>query len=218
MNQLAPLPEYDHASLWPHTKTLSSSQVLSYLKDPAEFYAEYKYGDKRSSPAMEIGRIFSAAYADRTLDPTPYLLANGCKPKFVALFKEALGKFPVIKDSLPEFPMMGEVGEWKIRVTLDDFKYAMGLIIENKTGKKVWDEERVATSPQLTLQFWSYHNKHGKMPKQVLLNWWNTGITSYVDVRSFKVKRTKEEIAECQELLERVIENIEAGNFSEPII
>lgn len=212
------LPEYDHDSLWPNTKTLSSSQVLSYLKDPEEFYATYFLGNRRNTPAMQFGRIFSAAYADRNLDYAPHLRECGNGEKVIRWFAEALAKFPVIKGSLPEFPMIGTIGEWSIRATLDDFKYSMGLIIENKTGKVPWTQERVDSSPQLTIQWWAYFNKHAKHPKQFLLNWWNTKITSSVQIKSFKVKRTMEEIKECEELLVKVIEGIEAGNFSEPII
>lgn len=218
MKELAPLPDYDLATLWPHTKTLSSSQVLDYLKDPKEFYAVYKYGDKRSSHAMDVGRIFSAAYADRKLDYAAYLREIGCKQKFIDLFGQALAKFPVVHKSLPEFPMIADVGEWSIRATLDDFLYKQGLIIENKTGKMPWTQSRVDSSPQLTIQWWAYWKKHGKHPKQVILNWWNTGITSYVDIKTFKVKRNVEQLKDCEELLAAVVANIEAGNFTNAII
>lgn len=215
---LAPLPAYDLASLYPNTKVLSSSQVLTYLKDPSEFYRVYHYGQKQESQAMEIGRIFSAAYADRTLDYKPYLAAAGCNQRFIELFEKALAKFPVLNGSQPEYPMIGKIGEWGVRATLDDLHESQGIVIENKTGKKAWNQERVDASPQLTIQWWAYVNQLGTSPKKFLLNWWNTGIVSSPRIETFKVKRTKTQLRDCEDLLSRVIENIEAGNFTNPII
>lgn len=206
------------ATLWPHTKTLSSSQVLTYLKDPAEFYRCYYYGVKQESQAMQIGRIFSAAYADRKLDFYAHLIAAGVGQKFINLFGQALVKFPVIKGSLPEFPMTAKLGKWTIRATLDDFHFKQSLIIENKTGKVAWTQQRADASPQVTIQCWAFWKRHARLPKRVILNWWNTRITSYPHVETFITKRSVTEVKDCEALLMSVIENIEAGNFSNPII
>ena len=219
MKPLKPLPEYDLASLYPNTKVLSSSQVVTYLKDPKEFYITYLNGVTKRSLPMDVGRIFSAAYADRSLDYAAYLTEIGCKAKFIGLFGQALSKFPVIRGSIPEFPMIGRLGNgWEIRATLDDYHHKQGLIIENKTGKMPWTQERADQSPQVTIQEWTCWNKHGKMPKRVIVNWWNTGITSYPHVETYITSRSLAQLKDCEELMEEVVTNIEAGNFSNPII
>ncbi len=214
---LKPLPEYDSASLWPNTKVLSSSQIIAYLKDPKEFYITYKNGVTKTSQPMQIGRIFSAAYADRGLDYASHLREAGCSAKFIKLFGEALVKFPIIKGSKPEWPMVAKINGWEIRATLDDYHPKLGLIIENKTGQSLWTKERADDSPQITIQAWALWKRSKKKANRIILNWWNTK-RIYADVKSFETSRSLTQLKECEELLKLVIENIEAENFSNPII
>lgn len=218
METLTPLPAYDLASLWPHANALSSSQLVEYLKDPAEFYIRYANGVGKDSQAMQIGRIFSAAYADRKLNYEPHLREAGCDQRFITLFGQALAKFPIIKGGKPEYPMKCKVNGWTIRATLDDIHIPSAIIIENKTGKVKWTEARAHTSPQISIQSFCFWKKHDKLPKHTQVNWWNTGIKSHAHIETFITKRSVSQLKDCEELVVEVIENIKAGNFSNPII
>lgn len=215
---LPPLPEYDSKSIYPNEKALSSSQFLLYEKDPQAFWLKYALGARGdSSQAMDIGRIFSAAYADRSLPFAHYLEEAGCKPKFILQFGEALAKFPVLKGGHPELPIWVSFNGWKFRATLDNYLDWDYLVVENKTGKMPWTQERVNFSDQITFQAWTHWKKHKVPPRKIVLNWWNTAVTSYVDIKSFNTSRTVRALKQFEERVEVVVENLEAHNFTRPI-
>ena len=216
--ELTALPEYDTKSIYPNAKALSSSQFLLYEEDPQAFWLKYCLGTKHEcSQAMDIGRIFSAAYADRAFPFKPHLEAAGCTPKFIALFAEALAKFPVIKGGQPEHPIWVSYRGWKFRATLDCYIDWAFMDIENKTGKMPWTQERVNFSDQLTFQSWTHWLKHKVPFKSITLNWWNTAITSSVQIKSFKTSRTVKALKDFQARVDVVIDNLEAHNFTNPI-
>lgn len=211
------IPEYDTASLYPNTKRLSSSQVLTYLKDPQRFYVEYVLGGKgEKSKAMMLGSIFSACYQNRELDYEKLLSDEGFSPDIINLFGQALSRFPVQINGFPEYPMIAEHKDWEFRASLDDYIEKEHIIIENKTGKAYWTEKRVEEDMQLTFQAWCHWKKIKKTPKYILLSWWNTG-TKSLRIKNFKTKRTVSQLKEFEKLIDKVIQNLEAQNFSNPI-
>lgn len=215
--KLKPLPEYDSKSIYPNEKALSSSQFLLYEKDPQAFWLKYALGTAGNrSQAMDIGRIFSAAYADRSLPFSLYLEEIGCSPKFINLFGQALAKFPVLGGQ-PEFPAWCSIKGWKFRATLDDYLDWDYTIIENKTGKMPWTQERVNFDDQLTFQSWVHWKKFGVPPRKIILNWWDTGKTSAPMIHTFKTSRTVNALKQFEKRVEVVIENLEAHNFTRPI-
>lgn len=211
------LPEYDYKSLYPYTKTISSSQFLCYETDPEKFYIENVLGVRReATTAMTIGRIFSAAYADRNLDYRKFLGDLGVKQGFIDLFGQALSRFPVQKKGHPELPLICEFKGWKFRATLDDYVKDTVTIIENKTGQSVWTQERANYDNQLTFQAWVHWKLHGVPPRKILLNYWNTK-SKHVDIRPFKTSRSIANLRQFEKRVEAVIEHLEAGNFSNRI-
>lgn len=226
METLAPiiLPSYDRATLYPNKKRLSSSQFLKYEENPCLFYTDYVIGVHReSSPAMVIGSIFSAVYADRDF---PYIRALdtlvpvGKSRPHIARAKErfakALAIFPPIN---PEYPLIAEFNGWEFRASLDDVFLDTHTIIENKTGETEWTQERTNFSEQITFQAWAYWKKYGIIPRKIMLNW--------VDLRStpsasslpvtFKTSRSISALQQFENRIKYVIENIDAGNFTNQI-
>lgn len=215
---LPPLPEYNTRDLYPNSKSLSSSQFLLYEEDPQAFWLKYVFAHKQqSSQAMDIGRIFSAAYADRTLNAKRYLEEIGCNIKFIRLFQDALARFPVLKDGICEHEIWVTYRGWKFRATLDCYVPKHFMDVENKTGKMPWTQDRVNSSDQITFQAWCGWKKNGVPFKQIILNWWNTNITSHVDIRPFKTSRSITALKRFQERVDVVIDNLEAHNFTNPI-
>ena len=215
MATLKKLLEYDTKSIYPHKKALSSSQFLLYEKSPAEFYVKYELGAKQeNSLPMMIGSIFSAAYADRSFPFVEHLTALGCTVSFVETFGKALAKLPVVKGGVPETPIWAKYDGWKFRATLDDWVEERGIDIENKTGQKPWTVTRVNESDQITFQAWAVWKTYGRPPHKIILNWWNTRIKSYADVRTFETSRTVSECMAFEKRVAVVIENLNAKNFT----
>lgn len=211
------LPEYDSASLYPHTKRLSSSQVICYLKDPQEFYLRYTMGiNSGKSTAMMIGSIFSALYQNRNLNYKKFLLDIGAK-KYIPLFERNIVKFPVHKNGHPEYPFIIPFRGWEIRITLDDFIKDSYTIIENKTGQAEWTQERVNFDMQLTMQAWGHMKELGVMPKKIFLNWLDMRASTRQELRTFKTTRSSKSIKQFEDLLDLVLKNIEVGNFTKGI-
>src|SRR5918992_1507073 len=96
------MPEYDRHTLYPHRKALSSTQFLDYEQSPGDFYLRWMLG-VRGAPSlpMQIGRIFSALYADRTLDYRALLNEAGASARIGHLFEEAMKGFPVLTGGQP---------------------------------------------------------------------------------------------------------------------
>jgi hypothetical protein len=211
------LPEYDLASIYPNANCLSSSQFLKYEENPEAFWLEYVIGSKnKATQPMDLGRIFAASYADRTLDFRTLLTERGYKVEFIDLFETVLKRFPVLKGGQPELPMICEFKNWKFRATLDDYVEKELVIIENKTGKMWWSQRRADESDQVTFQNWCHWKLTGKLSKYTLLNWWNTGKKT-PEIKTFKTRRTLSQLKEFEKRVEAVIEHLEAGNFSNPI-
>lgn len=210
---------YNKTELYPNTKSLSSSQLIYYPKDPYQFYCEWVMKMERpKSPAMCFGIAFSEAYADRSFDYVTYCLENKVNKRLIGLMAEVLPLFPALPEEDCEFELWIDHRGWKFRVTLDGFIPDDGIIIENKTGQVYWHQERVDDDLQLTIQIWAYWRKYGELPKQLLLNWVDTSAQATKKIWTFKTKRTITQLKAFEKYyLDVVIDNLEAKNFSNKV-
>ncbi len=203
---------YDFKSLYPNHKTLSSSQFLLYEDDPEKFYLEYVLGARRkSSKAMMIGSIFSALHEDRKFNFREELLKIKAPKRIGDLFDEVIKKFPIVP---AEIALKCKVGKWTLRATLDGFLEDYSTIVENKTGQVDWTQERADFSEQVTFQAFVHWKKYGIPPKQIILNWVSTSPKSTQKIITFKTSRSVRTMKVFEQRVDRVIENIEAGNFT----
>lgn len=224
--------EYDHASIYPNKKCLSSSQVLTYKENPSKFYTEYELGIRRkSSQAMYIGSVFSAAYADRKINWKKLLQewngGKGVRPyRVYDAIDEALRIMPDIGKRNAEYPLKCKYRGWVFRATLDGY-WGNKVDIENKTGAIQWfqnPEQQAAvgdtTSPkfvnyadeseQITFQYWVKWIKDGELFDHCQLNWVDLRANATQRVHTFKTHRTIEQVEEFQYVIDHVLNGIEA--------
>ncbi len=203
---------YDFESLYPNHKVLSSSQFLLYEEDPQRFYIEYVLGARRkASKAMMIGSIFSALHEDRKFNFREELLKIKAPKRIGDLFDDVIKKFPIIP---AEIALKCKVGKWSLRATLDGFLEDYSTIVENKTGQVDWTQERADFSDQVTFQAFVHWKKYGELPKKIILNWVSTNPRSTQKIITFKTSRSVRTMKVFEQRVDRVIENIEAGNFT----
>ena len=209
------IPEYNWQELYPHTKTLSSSQVLLYAENPSRFYTEYVLGVRQPpSVAMQVGSIFSALHQDRQF-PYKEALAEIAAPKHIAaLFEQVIINFPTIP---AEVVQIASHDGWKFRATLDGYVKDDWTIIENKTGQTVWDQERVNFNQQMTFQAWVHWKKYKIIPKKILLNWVNTKSRAPQALMTFKTSRTVKGLRMFENTINLVLEGIQTENWTRPI-
>lgn len=215
MKSISKLPEYDRKSIYPNKKVLSSSQVLLYEKDPASFYTCYELGavGEKSIP-MLVGSVFAALHEMRNFDHRAVLAEIGAPKHIPDLFERVIKHFPVVP---AEQALLAPLGKWKIRVTLDGLLLDQWTIIENKTGEKQWNKERVNFDDQLTIQAWAFWKVHGVIPKQILLNWVNTKKNCTKELHTFKTTRSVKAVKMFERRIEAVIAGIEAQNWTQPL-
>ncbi len=207
--------DYKREELYPHTKVLSSTQVSDYEKNPAEFYAEWVATMTRTqSPAMLVGLAFSELYADRSFNHSEWLLERFVSVKMIDKLTQAITFFP--KPYEPELELRPKLGAWTIRVTLDDYIRKSLTIIENKTGKIAWTQERVNYSDQLTIQAWAHWKLYGVVPRSIILNWVNLNSGGKL-IHTFKTTRSLKAVKQYEQRILTIIKNIHAGNFSKAL-
>lgn len=216
-NNLVVIPEYDSASIYPHTKTLSSSQILLYEKNPQEFFIRYVLGaddEESKSVAMKVGRIFSALHADRSFDYRSALKQIKAVGRLADLFERVIKFFPVVP---AEVALVAPIGKWKVRATLDGWVDEHLVIIENKTGQTVWDQERVNFDDQITLQNWVVWKLKGVLASKTYLNWVCTSANPTQELVSFRTTRSVKAVKMMEARILAVIAGIEAENWTTPI-
>jgi hypothetical protein len=211
------IPEYNSSELYPHSNILSSSQVLDYLKSPSHFYAVNHLGARHESPAMRIGQIFSAWYANRSLDCRPLLKEAGAQDWLIERFERALACLPVMAGFKPETALYCVFKKWKFRASLDNFSRSKFIIIENKTGQMPWTQARVDQSDQITFQTWVHWRKFKRLPSKIFLIWIDTRKSATELMHTFETARHPMQLKYMEERIAAVIKNIETGNFTTPI-
>lgn len=206
--------DYDRESLYPNHKTLSSSQVLSYLENPNQFFMENVLGVLRpTSQAMYIGKVFSAAYADRKFNWRKALKewdgGAGVRPyRLYQVFDAALDAFPVLPKRSCEYALKCKYRGWTFRATLDGY-YDGRVDIENKTGSAEWTQSLVDVSMQVTFQYWVKWKKDGKLFDYCQFNWLDLRASATKLIHTFETHRTIEQLEEFQKLVDAAIDGIE---------
>jgi len=208
--------DYNAKALYPHHKKLSSTQVLDYAKDPALFHLRWVDGvPMKMSPALAFGIGFAEAYADRNFDYKTYMLKYKVAKRLISHMDYVLPMFPELPKGCAEYELICEHRGWKFRITLDGFLEDQGMVIENKTGQLVWDQNVCDNHPQITMQSWAYRKKYGKLAKKIMVNWVDTSTQAKKPIHTFHVKRSISELNVFEKnVIDKVIDNLEAGNFS----
>ena len=166
---------------------------------------------------VQIGRIFSALYADRTLDYRALLHEAGASARIGHLFEEAMKGFPVLQDGKPETPLYAKYGQWELRATLDDFVRRHSTIVENKTGTTVWDQARVNGHDQLTFQAFVHWKKYGIPPRNIIVHWVDCRSSATQLIHTFQTTRALRHLEQFAARVDTVIANLEVENFTRPV-
>jgi hypothetical protein len=209
--------DYDRKGLYPEGKMLSSSQLLAYIESPSDFYIENNLGvRRRTSSAMQNGKVFSALYADRKLPIRKTCVDMGVRPaRIIDLFERVIPRIPDIGLKKAEYALKHKVNGWIIRATLDGFPM-VDHIIENKTGVMPWTQYRADTAPQVTLQSWLHWLKFKSIPT-VYLFWLDTSARPEKEYQTFRTKRSVTQLRNFHKLVVTALENLDNENFSNPI-
>lgn len=209
--------EYKHEELYPHTKLLSSSQFIDYIRDPAAFYARWIVGfPMKESPALIFGKGFSELYADRSFDFRSYMKAGGVAQRLIDMAASVIKLFP--RPVAAEIELVAEFEGWQFRATLDDLYLASDTIVENKTSALEWTQETIDNHLQIDFQCWTFWKKYGRPSKKTIVNWVDTSGAATKRLVTMKTKRTIDQLKKFDELVKLVISNLEAENFSEKFI
>ena len=215
--------DYNFEELYPNKKMLSSSQVLTYEKEPQQFYVEYVLGVRRkTSQPMFVGKVFSAGFADRKFDWRKSLDSwnngKGVAPKrLYDLMENSLKAMPLLPKKDCEYALKCKFMGWSFRASLDGQVPADKIIIENKTGQVPWTQVRTDESDQITFQNWCYWKKNGELSKKTILFWVSTGANSRQLIVTFNTKRTLKQLQEFEKRMVAVVGGINAENFANAI-
>lgn len=227
--------DYKSNELYPYTKILSSSQFLCYEKDPWEFYLTYEMGcSRKEGPALKVGRVLAEAYADREY-PVLQELMKLKKNKEISISYDVMDRvcrmLPLIKKAEKvEHEVIASIGRgWKIRATLDGYNPSAYEIIENKSGLEAteytknnniemgWDQERVNFSDQITFQALAHRLKFKVPPSRIVVNYINMSPKAVKPLESFRTTRGIRSLEMMQIRVEKVIEGIEAKNWTQKL-
>ena len=208
--------DYKKDDLYPHTKKLSSTQILDYAKNPSDFYQKWVLGfNDMNSPALHAGIAFSELYADRNFNYQAYCFEHKVPKRLIETIGRAVGYFQKPRNA--EYELLVDYKGWKFRITFDDFCPEAKTITENKTSALLWTQETVETHAQITLQAWGYWKKFDELSKHIV-NWVDTASNPKKLITTFITKRTKTQLmAFEQEVIDKVLANLELGNFDKPL-
>jgi len=210
---LPPLPAYDHASIFPHAKVMSSSQLKLALDSFVEFTERYVLGvPMDESKALKFGRLFAACYADRGIDPQPYFAADKLGPTgLLDAMRDALRKLPRLPGGEAEHAIFAEVPgtDWKIRVTLDDWCPERRIDREVKTGGVPWTQERADNDFQVSLQCLALALRDFSPPSVVELQWFSTKQRGVGGWQTFKTNRTAYQLAHVLDTIRPILRRID---------
>lgn len=207
--------DYDHDSIYPNKKELSSSQVIGYYDDPANFHREYVIGIRRpTSKPMHIGKVFSAMYADRKFDWITALRDGGITNKRIyQVLGDVIDRFPVIPKKECEYPLRCSYRGWRFRATLDGYPLKR-IDVENKTGTTEWTQQRADESVQVTFQYWVKWKKDKCLFDYCQLNWVDLRAKSNQFIKTFITERTVDQLVEFEKrYIDSVIDGIEAEDW-----
>lgn len=220
--------DYKRETLYPYTRTLSSSEVLDCAKSPPDFYVKWVkpsklealgladilgVTEKEGSAALHTGIAFGELYADRSFDYLTYMRIHKIPKRLVELVGSVIKYFP--KPNLPEHELTCRHSGWTFRATLDDFYPQYKIIVEHKTSALLWTQEVVDSHDQVTFQQWVYWKKYGELCKHTLLNYVDTSTGARFPVQTFVTVRTREQLIAFEELvIDKVLAIITAENWN----
>jgi hypothetical protein len=201
---------YNSSELYPNDRVISSSQIVTALTRKEDFYKTYIVGEKNYSLPMIIGVLFSEYYAGNE-EAIGYLRELEVDNYIVERLIDAKKK--IVKAEKCEEEIKVPLKNYIIRVTLDGFITNPLIVIENKTGKKEWNEIRVEDDIQLDLQAWAVWKTYKKNPK-IILNWVDLNSNSKKPIKSFETKRQVAYLKKFEaEKLIPIIEMFEDGSI-----
>ena len=211
---------YDNENAYPNKKILTSSQFLLYEKDPQAFYMQYVLGVRRkSSNAMNAGKLFAAMCADRKFDYKKAFEELKIRPKrLLETMEKAIACIPEMPKKNCEYVLMPKIKNgWRIRATLDMYVPENPDDIEFKTGQVEWTQERVNFSDQLTFQALAQKLEKGIKFRKMFLSWIDFRANATKLIRTFTTTRSDKSLKMMLDRVEAVIDNIEAENWTTPI-
>lgn len=104
-----PMRDYKRNELYPHTKTLSSTEVIDYAKNPSKFYFDWVMTSgegKKITPALAFGLGFAELYADRSFDYVPYLQEHKVSKRLIAHMGYVIDMFPELPEGCAEYELI----------------------------------------------------------------------------------------------------------------
>ena len=145
---------------------VSYSEMTTFYEDKDKYYQQYIIGVREApNKAMMFGSIVHALLEDKEYDYKKAIKEAG----FTSDFKR-------IADKVSKETPRSEESELKLFVDFDDFALYAGIdgrigedLVEYKTGKAMWTQERADESEQITLYSLAWQLKYGKLPNYLLI-------------------------------------------------
>jgi len=202
--------QYNSEELYPNDRVLSSSQIVSIMKSPREFYERYILGIGETTLPMMIGTIFSEYYSGNE-EAINYLAELEVEDYIIDRLKKA--KRQIMKSKDYEKELKVSINGYIIRVTLDGFIKSPLVVVENKTGKREWEEVKVEDDLQLDLQAWAVWKLYKRSPK-IYLHWIDLNKNAKKPLQIFPTKRSVEYLKNFErDTLIPIIDQIEDGSL-----
>ena len=195
-------------------KPLSWSAIWLYDNNPEQFYTQYVLGIKEPpTREMLLGSIIHAGFEGK--DWKKELIDNNFTPDYERTVAEIM-KFPIPKMTQQEV-WLGEKGreyeetDCSLAARADGINDDDNVIIEIKTGKNFWTQERADEHGQLTLYAFLKWKETGKIPGLLLVSCnVNNG-----KVKVFYTKRTEEQIKEMCNHIKEVVKQLKERGWWE---
>lgn len=194
-------------------KPLSWSEYSCYKWDPNEYYTQYILGIKpEPSREMILGSIIHEGFEGK--DWKQLLIDNNFTPDYIRTVEQ------IMKYNLPSIQKEVWLGEYgkeyeetgcKIAGRADGIDEETHTIVEIKTGKSFWDEEKVKTHGQLTLYSFLYWKQFGVIPQIMLISFnVNNG-----KAKTFFIQKTEQEINNICVLIKEVVSELKKRGWWE---
>ncbi len=198
----------------PYIKPISWSQYWCYKNKPDEFYQQYILGlQGEQSREMLLGNIIHSGWEGK--DWLTQLKENN----YTADFERTVGE--IMKFNMPQFPekecWLGQKGlyydetDCTIAGRADGRDKDKHIILEIKTGKHFWNQERADETEQITLYSFLHLKEFGVIPEFLLVSC----NVSNGKVKMFNTKRTQEQIDRLCQDIKQVVGELKAKNWWE---
>jgi len=195
-------------------KPLSWSAISCYDYNPEQFYTQYILGIKDPpTREMTLGNIIHSGFEGK--DWKKELIDNDFTSDYERTVAEIM-KFPMPKMTQQEV-WLGEKGKeyeelgCAFAARADGINEDENVIIEIKTGKNFWTQERADEHGQLTLYSFLKWKETGKIPDIILVSCnVNNG-----KVKVFPTKRTEQQIQEMCDHVKDVVKQLKQRGWWE---